>query len=246
MDSRSGKLSQSLTPRQSEYLEFIREYIKENKSSPQLMEIANHFYVTRPTASNMLKALEEKGVIYSKRDAVTGFYIRTPERSTPEGHLREIVIAGNLDRYGELQEFPNQLGHFPFMLPNDTGDVFGVDVDHHIPSEGILARDRLIFTNGGKAKPGDICIYPWGKRWFLIRVYDLVLDETMPFYKLALTWDDSLNKLENHLFWWPLVDVTAHGRYLAEIAEEQDVSWHPIQPDHIVGKLIRLVRRLAI
>ncbi len=40
----------SLTDRQREYLEFIREFIKENESSPRLEEIAKHFGVSSPTA----------------------------------------------------------------------------------------------------------------------------------------------------------------------------------------------------
>ena len=32
----------ALTPRQKEYLEFIREYVKENESSPRLEEIADY------------------------------------------------------------------------------------------------------------------------------------------------------------------------------------------------------------
>jgi len=54
----------ALTDRQREYLEFIREYIRKNESSPRLEEIAEHFHVTSPTAHKTLKALQS-AVIYT-------------------------------------------------------------------------------------------------------------------------------------------------------------------------------------
>lgn len=236
----------NLTDRQQEYLDFIREYIKRNECAPRLNQIAAHFHVTSPTATKALKVLQEKGALYFDRDKNTGFYIRTPERFTSEGSLREIMITGVLDRYGEVHQFPENHGHFPLMLPESTGDVFALEAYQHIPSAGILARDRMIFTNGGEAKPGDICIYPWGDRWFLIRVYDLIFDEELPFFEMALPWEDSLDEIEGRLFWWPLTAVEGNGEYFAEIVEEQQVSWFPISPDQIVGKAVQLVRRLAI
>ena len=53
-------LPHALTPRQHEYLEFIRGYIKQNESSPRLEEIAEHFGVKSPTAHKTLKALFAK------------------------------------------------------------------------------------------------------------------------------------------------------------------------------------------
>ena len=51
----------SITKRQQEYLDFIRNYIKENESSPRLEEIASHFGVKSPTVHKTLEALQSSG-----------------------------------------------------------------------------------------------------------------------------------------------------------------------------------------
>ncbi len=52
----------ALTTRQREYLEFLREYIKENETSPRLEEIAEHFGVKPPTAHKTLEAFHRQGI----------------------------------------------------------------------------------------------------------------------------------------------------------------------------------------
>ena len=195
----------SLTSRQREYLKFIREYIKTNECAPRLEEIAANFSVTKPTANKMLNALQDKGHISFNRDKKSGFYIRLPERYTAKGTQREIMIAGNLDRYGEVLQFPKYHGHLPFMLPDEVGDVLALDVYQHIPSAGILAKDRMIFARGGEAKPGDICIFPFGDRNFLVRIYKLEFTEDTPFSNLSNHWEnDFAEGFEGCLLWWPL------------------------------------------
>jgi len=50
----------TLSKRQREYLEFIRNFIQTNEDSPRLEEIAEQFKVTPPTAHKMLDALQRK------------------------------------------------------------------------------------------------------------------------------------------------------------------------------------------
>jgi len=240
----------ALSPRQLKYLEFIREYIKKNENSPQLMEIANHFRVKSSTANKTLKALQKNGHLYFGRDKVTGYYIRVPERHTTSGVLKEIPITGIVDKFGEVSRFPKYLGHFPFMLPEDIGDVFALDVIQHIPSAGILGRDYMIFTIGGSAQPGDICIHLHGKRRLLVQMYEFGPNEEALFHKSALKWMYSKENYENHLFWWPLVlnEETGQDPEISEYFRslDPDDPWMPIEPDAIIGKAVHLVRRLAI
>ena len=66
----------ALTARQREYLEFLRQYIRENESSPGLNELADHFDVTSPTAHKTLETLQSKGCSYFGRSKTSGFFIR--------------------------------------------------------------------------------------------------------------------------------------------------------------------------
>ncbi len=48
----------ALTNRQKEFLTYIQQYIAEIESSLRLEEIAANFYVSLPTAHNVLAALQ--------------------------------------------------------------------------------------------------------------------------------------------------------------------------------------------
>src|SRR5687768_764236 len=124
----------ALTDRQLEYLKFLREYIKKNESSPRLEEIANHFGVKPPTAHKILEALHNKGYIYFARDSVSGFFIRLIERAGSAETVIEVVIAGKVNRYGELINFPENHGHFASVLSGaNPEDVFALAVTDNIP-----------------------------------------------------------------------------------------------------------------
>ena len=95
----------SLTERQKEYLEFIRNYIRENETSPRLEEIASYFGVKAPTAHKTLEALQSKGYLYFGRDSISGFFIRLIERAGSAETVIEIPITGKVNRFGELIRF---------------------------------------------------------------------------------------------------------------------------------------------
>jgi hypothetical protein len=241
-------MSHALTNRQREYQEFIREFIMENESSPRLEEIAEHFNVTSPTANKILKALQEKGCLYFDRDKVSGFYIRVPEKHVPTHGLREIPITGIVGKYGEVLRFPQYHGHIPDILPEGVNGVFAFVVYKHNPPAGMLGNDHIIFSTSGVAKPGDICIYPFGKRIFLVRMYEFGPHEDMPFYELSIKWLEAEEQYKNHMFWWPLIDNEDEeaNNYFAEIVSEHNLLWYPIKPDGVIGKVVRLKRRMAI
>ena len=90
----------ALTSRQREYLEFLREYIKENESSPRLEEIADHFGVKSPTAHKTLKALMNRGYIIFGRTKKTGFFVRLIERAGTAEMVYEVPVVGNIDGFG--------------------------------------------------------------------------------------------------------------------------------------------------
>ena len=98
----------ALTPRLREYLDLIREYIKENESSPRLEEISEHFGVTAPTAHKALKSLQSKGYLYFGRDSISGFFIRLIERAGASEIMIEVPIAGKVNGFGELFDFPEK------------------------------------------------------------------------------------------------------------------------------------------
>ena len=222
----------ALTARQREYLEFLRNYVKENESSPRLDEIAEHFGVKLPTAHKTLEALHNKGYIYFARDSVSGFFIRLIERAGTSETMIEVVIAGKVNRHGELFEFPKKLGHFASVLPGAKPDeVFALVAAEGIPEANILAGDWLICDRSKRPQPGDIAILPLGKRgkrFFLCRIHSLTSDKDLDTLEASNQYpipEKLLDTSPGQRFnWTPLAFGKETEEYFLQEAEKEDAQ----------------------
>lgn len=171
----------ALTERQKEVLAFIRSYIAENEGSPRLEEIANYFGVKAPTAHKYIDALKKKGFVIAGRTSSSGFFIRIIERAGSAEAVTEVAIRGWFDSYGELLDFPSEIGHFPTMLIGaKQEDLFTLAAQADIPQASILMHDFIIFDTDKVPQPGDICIGPIGSRLFLTQINSRSFDERTP------------------------------------------------------------------
>jgi repressor LexA len=243
----------ALTTRQREYLEFIREYVRKNESSPSLKEIAEHFGVKSPTAHNTLKALMAAGYLYFGRNSISGFFIRLIERGGSTEAVIEIPIAGKVNRYGELFHFPEELGHFATVLSGtEVGNVFALVAMEDIPEASILDQDLLICDFSKRSQPGDIAILPWGKqsgRWFLCQIFSLTLDQDLDSLEASNQYpvpEVLLDKSLGQRFQWaPIAYGEDTKEYLLAEADKDHVPMRPIPPDFVLGTVLRLTRNLA-
>jgi SOS-response transcriptional repressor LexA len=243
----------ALTPRQREYLDFLRQYIQDNEDSPRLEEIAAHFGVKPPTAHKVLKALQSKGYLYFGRSRTSGFFIRLIERAGSAETVIEIPIAGKVDGYGEVYDFPQMIGHFPTLLVGaEPEEVFALVVMEDIPQANMNAQDLLICDYGKRPQPGDICIIPFGfkaNRWFLCQMYSLTYDKDTPQFIMASQYpipEKLLNKdLGQKLNWTPLAYDEYTEEYYLEIAAKAEVPLGPLPPELVVATVLRLSRTLA-
>lgn len=240
----------ALTERQKECLEYIRQYIAENESSPRLEEIADHFGVKLPTAHKFLEALQRKGYLYFGRDSISGFFIRLIERVGTAETVVEITLTGKIDHLGELYDFPLELGHFPSLLIGAKPDeLFALVVIEDIPQAGMLANDFIIFDVGKKPQPGDICIAPIGERLFLVKIFSKTFDRDTPDLLNAIQYPipEKLTNLEygQQLNWVPIAyDESTQGFFL-DVSEEQRWPVGPLDPKLVLATALRLVRALA-
>jgi SOS-response transcriptional repressor LexA len=239
----------SLTPRQKEFLTYIQEYVRENESSPGLDEISAHFGVKAPTAHKILEALQSKGYLYFGRDRVSGFFIRLIERAGSAETMVEIALAGKIDGYGELYDFPKEIGHFASVLIGSKPDeVFALVVMEDIPQASMLATDFIIFDMGKKPQPGDICIAPIGERLFLVQVKSSSFEDT-PSLVAAQPYPipENLSRPDPDLVlhWYPLAYTEENHDYFIEISEDQRWPIGPLKPDLVMATALRLIRALA-
>ncbi|MGB2956523.1 MAG: helix-turn-helix domain-containing protein [Anaerolineales bacterium] len=243
----------SLTPRQSEYLEFIREYINQNESSPRLEEIAKHLGVKSPTAHKTLKGLMAAGYLYFGRSSTSGFFIRLIERAGTSEVVIEIPIAGKVDRYGELVEFPQNHGHFAtVLLGANPGEVFALAAWRDIPEASILTGDLLICDYGKRPQPGDMVVLPFGpevKRLFLCQVHSLTLDQDLTNLESSNPYpipEVLINKeYGQKLNWIPLAYSEENQPYFELAAKQTEMPMQAIGPELTVATVLRLSRNLA-
>lgn len=240
----------SLTSTQREYLEFLRDFIRKNESSPRLEEIAEHFSVKAPTAHKILEALQSKGYLYFGRDPVSGFFIRLIERAGSAEVVMEVPIGGQVGEYGEVVDFPAELGHFASVFVGANPDaVFALAVAKDIPQSSILAGDLIIFDLNKKPQPGDICIGPIGNRFFLIKIDSKTYDgetfsaDTAQAYPIP----ESITKpeLSQMLNWYPLAYEDETHEKFTKIAEEQNWPIAALPQKLIIAVALRLSRALG-
>jgi SOS-response transcriptional repressor LexA len=246
-------LTHALTSLQREYLEYLREYIKVNESSPRLEEVADHFGVKPPTAHKTLKALHNKGYIYFARDSISGFFIRLIERAGTSETMIEVVVAGKVNRYGELVEFPEKHGHFAsVLLGADPEDVFALVVTENIPGASILMGDLLICDRSKRPQPGDIAILPFakdGRRFFLCRIHCLTSDKDLDNLEVSNQYPIPENLLDTspgqRFNWSPLAFSSDTEDYFEQELEKEDWPARAIPPEFVMGTVLRLTRHLA-
>ncbi|MCB9112216.1 MAG: hypothetical protein H6634_13315 [Anaerolineales bacterium] len=243
----------SLTVRQREYLDFLRDYIKQNESSPRLEEIAEHFSVKPPTAHKTLESLHNKGYIYFARDSVSGFFIRLLEHAGTTETIVEVVIAGKVNRYGELTDYPQKHGHFASVLQGVSPEnVFALVASENIPEASILCGDILICGIAKRPQPGDIAIMPFGrsgKRFLLCRIHSLTSDKDLDNLEVSNQYpipekllDTSLGQRFN---WTPWALSQETEKYFLQEAEKEKMPLRAIPPELVMGTILRLTRHLA-
>ena len=222
-----------LTIRFQQYLEFIREYIDQNRCAPTLKEIADHFNVKSSTANKALKELEKKGYLYFGNSPTLGYYIRLPEWHTSGQQMVEVSQIGLVNKYGMLYEFPNTMGHFATLRMNRrNGKLFALQMTAEIPRANLLGGDKLICEKDIPPKPEDICVMMIGPRkYFLVVILEIIPIK----YKIN----------ETYYTWDPIAyDDRTHDFFMG-FAREQGWILETIPESLIYGTVIRMQRDLV-
>src|SRR5258708_39835988 len=83
-------MSNNISPRQKQILEYIERYITKNSYSPSLEEIAKHFKLAKSTIHQHVEALERKGYL-----SKVNYQARTIEIPQKE-HFVRIPLLGTI------------------------------------------------------------------------------------------------------------------------------------------------------
>jgi repressor LexA len=147
----------NLTKRQSEVLDFIRDFIDSHKYPPTIREIALNFKISVKGAYDHVKALEKKDVISCDTNRSRAIEIHSEET---ENEMVSIPILGHVAAGVPLLASENFEGHISLpsnMLKN--GDFFALNVlGDSMINAGILDGDTAIIRQIPTAENGEIVV----------------------------------------------------------------------------------------
>ncbi len=145
----------SLTERQREVYEFIRDKIRSRGYGPTVREIGQHFEISSPNGVMChLKALEKKGMIVREPNMSRAIMLATePAEAEPGLPLRGRIAAGTLHEAVEQTERVD----FGSMFQHDDMFVLEVDGDSMI-EDHIADGDYVIVRRQETARKGQIVV----------------------------------------------------------------------------------------
>lgn len=148
----------SLTNRQSEILEFIKQFIRNHKYPPTIREIAAHFSISVKGAYDHVKALEKKERI--RCDLGRSRAIEIIDNGTTEVDFVEVPLIGHVAAGIPLFAEENFDGMIKVSSENlNQGRHFALRVQgDSMEGVGILGGDIAIFEQRQQADNGDIVV----------------------------------------------------------------------------------------
>jgi len=147
----------SLTDRQKQVFDFIREYSGQHERTPKLREIADHLGIrSRGSVHRYVQSLVQAGLIEIEPERARG--IRLLQQDTDPGKRFTLPLLGRIAAGLPIEAIPDHdeidLSEF-FIRPNRF--VLKVSGDSMVEA-GILDGDMVVVERASTARDGDIVV----------------------------------------------------------------------------------------
>ncbi|MGL1893748.1 MAG: transcriptional repressor LexA [Spirochaetaceae bacterium] len=143
-----------LTARQTQILDYLKDFINENKYPPAIREVATHFNISVKGAYDHIKALEKKSVITCNNNTSRSIGIVNDK----EEHSLSIPVLGKIAAGGPIlveENFERYITISKDLLK--TGDHFALTVTgDSMINAGILPGDIAVFKQQNSVNNGTI------------------------------------------------------------------------------------------
>ncbi len=150
-------MTEQLTKKQKEMLDFITEFIKVNEYSPSYREIADHLNLSSPaTIHEHIKGLEDKGFLKAQPGRARSL---EPTRATRFKKAIELPLAGLITAGEPIEAIE---GHETISIPaeivrDENSFVLKVKGESMI-EDGILDGDYVIVERSFYPNNGDVVV----------------------------------------------------------------------------------------
>ena len=160
-------IMQTLTSRQKQILEYLRDYLTKNGYPPSFREVAAHFKINLGTVQDHLKALTRKG--YLKREPNRSRGVSLTQSSGP---LRTIPLYGAIPAGNPLQIEEAAEGYVTLPEGWTKGEeVFLLRVRGESMSPFILPGDQVIVRRQQMIPEGEVGVFRLDNEVTLKRYY---------------------------------------------------------------------------
>jgi len=147
------------TKRQTEVLNFIKSFFRENKYPPTFREIADNFNISFKAAYDHVKALEKKSLLSCNSNRSRTIEVIAAQFEADEQQV-QVPLLGSIEDDVPLFAEKNKDGFIP--LPSSVvgrGRVFALRVeDDSMINAGIMDGDIAIFKRQTQVENGQIVI----------------------------------------------------------------------------------------
>ena len=142
--------SMTITPKQKQVLDFIKNFVKRNDYSPSLHEIAGHFRKSISTAQHFVEELENRGFLQKTENISRGI-------STEVQQFGRIFKLGVIAAGEPIEPIENpEPTDVPLSMISRKGDYYALVVKGtSMVDDNILDGDVIIVKHQKTAEDGD-------------------------------------------------------------------------------------------
>lgn len=140
----------TITPKQKQVLDFIKDFIRKHDYSPSLQEIAHHFNKSVSTAQHFIEELENRGFLQKTNNVARGI-------STTVQQFGRIFKLGKIAAGEPIDPIENpEPIEVPLSMISRTGDYYALEVKGtSMEDDNILDRDIIVVRHQKTAEDGD-------------------------------------------------------------------------------------------
>jgi len=160
----------SLTKRQNQVFEFIKDYISKNLKPPTVREICEKFNLKSTNAvDSILKSLERKGYIQKIKGKSRNIVLKNTTLKDNNNDIKEIPLLSKFEAKDPLTMFTNLNGTIKVDTKMfDPSSSFAIIVpDDGMQKSGIFKNDIAIIKQDAKIENGDIVFAVVGNDAFI-------------------------------------------------------------------------------